>query len=512
MRSETIRPGVRFDIFLRETTDSESAETAAVIERALALNRTAAGSVNLTTPSLVHIPRNSNQPYAERETSTPPLPAVEVALQVFSENLSRRDIIEVSASVGQQSNPPSGPYQKGGRQQPECPLHADAVNALTLASRLGGEPARDSPPGLSPRHATASHDPSRKSATPSQLPQTQPPPSQRAVDTLQQILRLRRNFDRESPELQRPSVVSPSPSPLRRLYPIPKTSPSGKQFPGSSADVVAAAINEGAQHRTRESSTPLHAYKKRPSTFVTPMKGARSAAPQAGEESQARRSQSSGGYSSPPIAVLGPTRSASESRKPSLDPYGEEYDELELSYPLSVTPSPPGILPDSLPSGIISIRSPRPVESEEPVFQSPSSDSDIRIPSPGDDSAAMRSSVFYYFERYCRTFDANRRALAEVYAPDAVFSCSSRNLHAQGRDNVLEALQALGHGILCSGHDVEYDVTYLGPGTSVLLVVLGTMSEVRGASNGEVRYAMTFVLQPGNGDDRERSVLVPSRL
>ena len=110
-----------------------------------------------------------------------------------------------------------------------------------------------------------------------------------------------------------------------------------------------------------------------------------------------------------------------------------------------------------------------------------------------------------YLEHYCQTFDVDRRALAEAYAPDAAFSCSSRKLRAQGREGILDALQALGPGVLCSGHSVEYDVTYLGPRIGVLLVVLGTMGDTRGDNTGEVGYAMSFVLRPG-GEDQGRSV------
>jgi hypothetical protein len=115
----------------------------------------------------------------------------------------------------------------------------------------------------------------------------------------------------------------------------------------------------------------------------------------------------------------------------------------------------------------------------------------------------MQSSALRYFQRYCRTFDKDRRALAGMYAGDASFSCSSRDLHAQGRDDVLDALGALGPGVLCSGHSVDYDVTYLGPNIGVLLVVLGTMNGTRDGT-GEVRYAMSFVLCP-RGEDQERS-------
>jgi hypothetical protein len=151
---------------------------------------------------------------------------------------------------------------------------------------------------------------------------------------------------------------------------------------------------------------------------------------------------------------------------------------------------------------IVLAESPPPVELVEPALQH--SLSDIP-PVSSDENAAMRSSALRYLERYCRTFDADRRALAEAYTPDAFFSCSQRNLRAQGRDGILDALQALGPAVLCSGKSVEFDVAYLGPGIGVLLVVLGTMNGTRDG-NGEVRYAMSFVLRPGTEDDQDRSV------
>jgi hypothetical protein len=117
----------------------------------------------------------------------------------------------------------------------------------------------------------------------------------------------------------------------------------------------------------------------------------------------------------------------------------------------------------------------------------------------------MRSSALHYLERYCQTFDMDRRALAKAYAPNASFSCSSRNLRAQGRDRVLDTLQALGPGILCSGHSVEFDVTNLGSGIGVLLVTLGTMGGTGDNKTGEIGYAMSFMLRPEELD-QERSV------
>ncbi|KAI0286029.1 hypothetical protein BGY98DRAFT_944655 [Russula aff. rugulosa BPL654] len=127
------------------------------------------------------------------------------------------------------------------------------------------------------------------------------------------------------------------------------------------------------------------------------------------------------------------------------------------------------------------------------------------MPPSLDENVMMRSSALRFLEHYFQTFDVDRRALAETYAPDATFSCSSRNLRAQGRDRILDALQRLGPGILCSGHSVEFDVTYLGPGVGVLLIALGTMGRTGVSRTREVGYAMSFMLRPGSLD-RERSV------
>lgn len=191
------------------------------------------------------------------------------------------------------------------------------------------------------------------------------------------------------------------------------------------------------------------------------------------------------------------------SRKASSSAYGDEYDELELSFPPSPTLSPPKALPDSdLPAlAIIPTQSPPPVELVEPASQH--CISDIEPPSL-DENAMMQSSALRYLEWYCQTFDMDRRALAEAYAPDAFFSCSSRGLRAQGRDAIICALQALGPGVLCSRSSVEYDVTYLGPDIGVLLVILSTMSNTREV-DGDVRYAMSFVLR-SRKEDPERSV------
>jgi hypothetical protein len=250
-------------------------------------------------------------------------------------------------------------------------------------------------------------------------------------------------------------------------------------------------------------STPLRAYKKRSPSLATPMrKNESGAVPRVDEEHQARRSLSLDRYSTPPIAVLGLGESSSDSQKASSSVYGDEYDELELSYPPSPSPPPPATLPDSLPVSNIPIDPPQPAE---PVKQALQPSQSGQMPPQLDEVATMRSSALRYLEHYYQTFDTDRRALAEVYAPDATFSCSSRKLHARGRDRILDALQALGPGILCSGLSVEFDVTYLGPGVGVSLLVLGTMRGTGVSETGEVRYAMSFMLRPG-GLYRERSV------
>jgi len=192
-------------------------------------------------------------------------------------------------------------------------------------------------------------------------------------------------------------------------------------------------------------------------------------------------------------------------QKASSSAYGDEYDELELSFPPSPMPAPPIARPDPhLPAlAIFPAESPPPVELVEPALQH--SLSDI-LPASPDEHATMQSSALRYLERYYQTFDTDRRALAEAYTPDAFFSCSQRNLRAQGRDGILDALQALGPAVLCSVNGVEYDVLCLGPGIGVLLVVLGTMNGTRDG-NGEVRYAMSFVLRPGTEGDQERPLV-----
>ncbi|KAH9992732.1 hypothetical protein BJV74DRAFT_394071 [Russula compacta] len=169
----------------------------------------------------------------------------------------------------------------------------------------------------------------------------------------------------------------------------------------------------------------------------------------------------------------------------------------------TVLPSFPDAISSGRSSGltlpaIVSTGSPRP-RSAELVGQALQPSLLNLQPPPPDEDAVMQSSALHYLKRYFRTFDRDRRALAEMYASDATFSCSSRNLRAQGRDSIIDTLQALGRGVLCSGNSVEYDVTYLGPRIGVLLVVLGTMRYAQDSSE-EVGYAMSFVLRHARED------------
>jgi hypothetical protein len=486
-------------------------------------------------PSLAHASGDLGQPSVERETPRSPS-VVEIAPLPPLEGGGVRESNEESSStvvVGQMSDPSSGPYRGGGRQHehpsagredpidapvsipglrtpPVGSAHISSSDQSRLQQTTSNVPSCSAPPsGQTWKQPTSPQTllgPSQQHATSQLLPS----PSQRAVDTLHHILHLKRQISHHPSESPKPPVVSPLPSPLRRLYPLPKTlsrSPS-RRSPGSSADAVAAAINQGTRLDRQQGpssppvlSTPLRVYKKRSSSLATPMRRDESgAAPGVDEEHQARRSMSSDRHSTPPIAVLGLGESSSEKATPSI--YGDEYDELELSYPPSPSPPPPETLPDSLPVSNVPIDPARP---REPVRQALQPSQSVPMPPPLDENATMRSSALCFLQHYFQTFDVNRRALAEAYAPDATFSCSSRILCAQGRDRILDALQALGPGILCSGHSVEFDVTYLGPGTGVLLVALGTMGGTGVGKTGEVGYAMSFTLRP-RGLDRERSV------
>ncbi|KAH9000156.1 hypothetical protein EDB92DRAFT_1829653 [Lactarius akahatsu] len=284
-----------------------------------------------------------------------------------------------------------------------------------------------------------------------------PPPSQTALDTLHHILQLKRQISRSSSSTG-PPAVSPSPS-CRKLYPAskepqPNSSPSKKRPAESYADVVAAALNESARlsqersGRASASSTSLRAYKKRrllgDGTNLAPRNELR-------RRERVRDSLSPTGHSSPPIA---PPILDTNSHHPSAEP-------------------------------------PRLVEPSEPVAGASSLLNTKRLPSEEKDE--MESAGLRYLARYCRTFDTDRRALREAYAPDATFSCPSRNLRAKGRDAILDALTTLGHDFLCSKRKAKYEVSFL-PGIGTLLA---------GAQDEEAGYSMNFVLQPGDHEDRE---------
>ena len=481
----------------------------------------------MTMPSLAHESPDSDQPCVGEETSTPSV------AKVAPQTIEGCESIQESGSrtnFAQISEPSDPPYQAGGFPQRGHPwqttpkVDAPAVHDVPSDHTGRHQAVDDAPTSASPpsdrvwRRSSSPQVPRRPSQHHSispQLPQSLPSPSRRAIDTLQHIFHMKQQFVRQSPDLLKPPVASSPPSTsLRKLYPAPKTpQPGGSsgQSPGSSADAVAAAINGGALLDRRRStttpspSTPLRVYKRRPRSSATPTwRNVGSAGPQTDEEHQMRRTQSSGEHSSPPIAVLAPIASSPMSQKASSSACGEEYDELELSYPPSPMPAPPEASEDLLDPHypalvIVPPGSPPQAELVGPTLQN--SFSDISPPSP-DENTTMQSSALRYFQRYCRTFDKDRRALAGLYATDAFFSCSSRELHAQGRDDVLDALEALGPVVLCSGHSVDYDVTYLGPNIGVLLVVLGAMNGTRDGA-GEVRYAMSFVLR-SRREDQER--------
>lgn len=510
----------------RETTADTPLATAgpAVLPDRATVSDRSIQSVEPTMPSLSRASGDLGQPSIEREH--PRSPSV-VEIPGPLEGGGIQGSIEASASgvVGQTSDPSSGPYQEGGSQQHDRPsapvsiarLRTSPVDSARISSsdrsRLQQTTSNVlSRPAPSSGQPTRPQTPSQQHITSPQHSQSFPSPSQRAVDTLHHILHLKRQISLHPSESPNPPGLSPLPSPSRRLYPLPKTQSAtpSRRSPGSSADAVAAAINEGTRLDRRQGpssppvlSTPLRAYKKRSSSLATPMrKNESGAVPRVDDEHQARRSLSLDRHSTPPIAVLGLGELSSDSQKASSSVYGDEYDELELSYPPSPSPPPPATLPDSLPVSNIPIDPPQPPEPVEQALQPSQSG---QMPPQLDEVATMRSSVLRYLEHYYQTFDTDRRALAEVYAPDAIFSCCSRKLHAQGRDRILDALQALGPGMLCSGHSVDFDVTFLGPGVGVSLIVLGTMRGTGVSETSEVRYAMSFMLRPG-GLDRERSV------
>lgn len=538
VNTATIYPEGPINHISRETTAGTlplaTAEPAVPPDRATVSDHSIQ-SVEPTIPSLSRASGDLGQPSIEREH--PRSPSV-VEIPGPLEGGGIRGSIEASASVvvEQTSDPSSGPYQEGGSQQHDHPSagREDPIDAPVSIARSRTSPvdsarisssdcsrlqqttdnvlSRTAPPSghtwKQPTRPQTPICPSQQRTTSPQHSQSFPSPSQRAVDTLHHILHLKRqisHYPSESPGL------SPLPSPSRRLYPLPKTQSAtpSRRSPGSSADAVAAAINEGTRLDRRQGpssppvlSTPLRAYKKRSSSLATPRRNESGGVPRVDEEHQARRSLSLDRHSTPPIAVLGLGGSSSDSQKASSSVYGDEYDELELSYPPSPGSPPPATLPDSLPVSNVPIDPPQPAEPAKQALQ-PSQSGQMHPQL--DEVATMRSSALRYLEHYYQTFDTDRRALAELYAPDATFSCSSRKLHAQGRDRILDALQALGPSILCSGHSVEFDVTYLGPGVGVSLIVLGTMRGTGVSETGEVKYAMSFMLRPG-GLYRERSV------
>ena len=338
-----------------------------------------------------------------------------------------------------------------------------------------------------------------RSTSPRRFPS--PPPSQPALDTLHHILKLKRQISRSSGSAD-PSAASPSPScSLRRLYPASKESqplsPS-KRPAESSADVVAAALNEsarlsqGGSSMASASSTPLRMYKRHRSTVVTLPRGNRKrTAPPSNEPGHRKRdSLSPTKHSSPPIVILGPAGSSVPwSPLTDLTP-SVSGDELDLAYPASS----PG--PQFTPAEV-HVESPQPVEPME-IARKGTSLSSPRLPSPGE-KAAMPSPALQFLQRYGQMFNTDQRALAEAYAPHATFSCPSRGLRTQGRDGILDALTRLRHGALFSQKNVAYDVISV-PGVGVLLVVLGTM--IRTQDDKDVGYTMSFVLQPRDHEDR----------
>jgi Nuclear transport factor 2 (NTF2) domain len=536
---------MKYNTFHREATDTEPADTAAAIERALVIND-AAIQTHLTppfqparksTPPLARMSQGSDLAQVKGKGSTPS--AVEIIHQASVESGDGRLRESVGqsrfcASAWQTGDPSWDPSQEGQSQQPEYLAQTNTgcqtmVNAQAAIACLQRSPAPDTPSDHSRlsmrRQPTSSQSwmsslspqaPAERRTTSPDLSQPLQSPSQRAI--LRHILQLRWNVDHESSELLKPPAISPSPSHSpRKLYPSPKrptTDSPSKHSTESFADAVAAAINESARlgsSSTPVPSTPLRLYKKRPSSSPAVdlvRRTETSPTPPCETRHQAHRSLSSMKHSSPPIAVLVPVDSSPESLRADLplsSVYDDEYDELELSYPSSPKPPPQEtpletFQPAILPTGWqVSVEPAEPAELE-PASQPPLLG--LAPPPPAEDSV-MRSVALQYLERYFQTFDVDRHALADAYTPDATFSCSSRNLRAQGRDGVLDVLQRLGHGALCSGDNVEYDVTYLGPDIGVLLVVLGTLSGA--GDNKAVGYTMSFLLRPAR-EDPDRSV------
>ena len=338
-------------------------------------------------------------------------------------------------------------------------------------------------------------------------PRSPPPPSQPALHTLHNILKLKRQIKRSSCSVE-PSAASPSPScSLRRLYPAPKQPPAQNPLKrpaeSSAADVVAAALNEsarlsqGGSSRASASSTPLRPYKRHRPLTATLL---RDTVPRNEPRNQKRDDTfSPKGPSSPPTAAaLGLTGSVLGSPLTELSPSvsGDE-NELDFSYPASPKPRCSDLV-----SHPTSVKEPtEPPQPMEPAVAASLSSS--MLPSP-EEKAAMQSAALQFLQRYGQTFDTDRRALAEAYTPNATFSCPSRGLRTQGREGILDALAQLGHGVLCSERNVAYDV-FSVPGVGVLLVVLGTMIGAQADGDRNLGYSMSFVLQ--SGDHEDRSVL-----
>lgn len=505
-----------------EAIDSEPTDTAAVIERALLLNDAA-----LRDPPVLS---------AERTISPPTSASQSTKRCQLEAPVDLPSVKDPGAEASRIRGPSSIPSADGRRHGQIQTTHLDTGDSASVhtptpidcfsegglrdtASHVALLPFSSSPHPRSPmHHQTTSnsllHPPPtsqmRTRASSSQStrllhghsssPQSfsSPPPSQTALNTLHHILQLKRQISRSSSSTG-PPALSPSPS-CRKLYPAskepqPNSSPSKKRPAESYADVVAAALNESARMsqersgRASASSTPLRVYKKRrllgDGTNLVPRNEPR-------RRERVRDSLSPTGHSSPPIAVLShDTGSPPGSPLTELTP-SVSGDELDLSYPPS--PKPPILDTNSHhPSAeaLTDSEPPRPVEPSEPVAGASSLLNIKRLPSEEKDE--MESAGLRYLARYCRTFDTDRRALREAYAPDATFSCPSRNLRAKGRDGILDALTTLGHDFLCSERKAKYEVSFL-PGIGTLLA---------GAQDEEAGYSMNFVLQPGDHEDRE---------
>ncbi|KAI9440406.1 hypothetical protein H4582DRAFT_1459071 [Lactarius indigo] len=489
-----------------EAIDSEPTDPAAVIERALLLNDAAIrdppiiSSKRATSPlspaSQIEYPgADANQ---IRGPSSIPSADGRHQSQIQTTHLDTGDSTSVHTSTpidrfpegGLRDNAPIAalpPFSSSSRH-PRSPMRHQTTNDVLL---------RPTPPS-SQRASSSQSTRLLHGHSSSPQPFSSPPPSQHALNTLHHILQLKRQISRTSSSTG-PPAVSPSPScPLRKLYPTLSKEPqpnslSNKRPTESSADVVAAALNESARlsqgglGRASASSTPLRVYKKRRllgdgqnlSSHNEPRRRER-----------VRDSLSPAGPSSPPIAALGhDIGSLLGGPLPELTP-SVSGDELDLSYPPS--PKPP-ILDTNSPHPSASASAPlpteplRPVEPSEPVAGASSLLNFERLPSEEKESAGLQ-----YVARYCRTLDTDRRALGEAYAPDATFSCPERSLRAQGRDGILDALTTLGDGFFCSVSKLKYEVSFVS-GVGTLLV---------GKQDEEVGYTMNFVLQPGDHEDR----------